>query len=127
VSATGIVTKVGTRSVDETVALLCAAVEAKAMTVFTVIDHSAAAREHGLHLRATKVVIFGSPVGGTPVMEAAPLVALDLPLKVLVWADEGTTKVSYAPPEVLAARYELGADQVATFAGIEALTDAVTS
>ena len=63
----------------------------------------------GLELRETTLVVFGNPVAGTPVMEAAPLAALDLPLKVLVWADgERGTQVSYTDPSVLAARYGLG-------------------
>ena len=65
------------------------------MKLFAVIDHSGEARASGLQLRDTKLVIFGSPQAGTPVMQAAPLAALDLPLKVLVWADGEQTKVSY--------------------------------
>ncbi|MGH9016456.1 MAG: DUF302 domain-containing protein [Acidimicrobiales bacterium] len=126
VTAAGIVTKVAARSVDDTVRLLCELAAAKAMTVFAVIDHSQAAQDHGLALRETKVVVFGSPVGGTPVMEATPLVALDLPLKVLVWADTGATKVSYTSPAALAARYGLSDEQAARFAGLDALTDALT-
>jgi uncharacterized protein (DUF302 family) len=70
------------------------------------------------------VVIFGSPEAGTPVMVAAPLVALDLPLKVLVWADGDQTKVSYASPGALADRYGLSDDLAGKLAGIDALTDA---
>jgi len=71
--------------------------------------------------------MFGSPAAGTPVMAAAPLAALDLPLKVLVWADEGQTKVSYDAPAALAARHHLGADLAANLAGIDALTDALVA
>ena len=82
----------------------------KRIKLFAVIDHSGEARAAGLELRETQVVIFGSPAAGTPVMEAVPLAALDLPLKVLVWADEDQARVSYARPASLAARYGLGAD-----------------
>ena len=92
-------------TVTETVTRLSELALARGMTVFTVIDHSGEATRHGLDLRDTKVVVFGSPLGGTPVMVAAPLAALDLPLKVLVWADEGgQTRVSYVSPAALAAR-----------------------
>ena len=74
------------------------------MKLFTVIDQSGEAEAAGLELRDTKLVIFGSPQAGTPVMVAAPLAALDLPLKVLVWEDGHQTKVSYMAPSELAAR-----------------------
>jgi uncharacterized protein (DUF302 family) len=72
-------------------------------------------------------VVFGSPVSGTPVMQAAPLAALDLPLKILVWDDEGQTRVSYTATAELAARYELGDELVARLAGIDGVTDALVS
>ena len=97
------------------------------MKVFAVIDHSGEARSKGLELRDTKVVIFGSPEAGTPVMVSAPLAALDLPLKVLVWADGGQTKVSYTAPATLAARYGLSDEMAGRLAGIDALTDAVVA
>ena len=122
-----IMTKISPRSVADTVRLLSETVVAKGLKVFAVIDHSGEAREHGLELRDTMVVIFGSPVAGTPVMAAAPLSALDLPLKALVWADEGQTKVSYTDPAVLAARYQLSDDLAARLAGIGPLTDAATA
>jgi uncharacterized protein (DUF302 family) len=79
----------------------------------------------GLELRETKVVIFGNPKGGTPVMQSAPLAALDLPLKVLVWDDDGQTKLTYTAPAALAARYEIPDELVAPLAAVDALTDAV--
>ncbi len=91
------------------------------------IDHSGEAAANGLDLRDTKVVIFGSPAAGTPVMEAAPLAALDLPLKILVWDDGGATKVSYTAPAALAERYGLRDDLAARLAGIDALADAVVT
>ena len=120
----GIVTKVSPQSVLDTVTRLVDVVTAKGLKVFAVIDHSGEAKDRGLDLRDTKVVIFGSPEAGTPVMVAAPLVALDLPLKVLVWADGDQTKVSYASPGALADRYGLSDDLAGKLAGIDVLTDA---
>ena len=124
---TGIVTKLSPNSVADTVERLRAMVREKAMTLFAVIDQSAAAREVGLELRGTTLVIFGSPLAGTPVMEASPLSALDLPLKVLIWSDEGQTKVSYLAPSALALRYQLDADLAHNLAGVDALTDALVA
>jgi uncharacterized protein (DUF302 family) len=120
-----VVTKQSPRSVAETVLRLSEIAVAKGMKVFAVIDHSGEAHAHGLELRDTKVVIFGSPQAGTPVMESAPLAALDLPLKVLVWADGDQTKVGYTALSVLAARYNLSDDLASRLAGIDALTDAL--
>lgn len=123
--AGGVVTKTTSQSLAQAVSRLLAVVNAKGMKVFAVIDHSGEAKGVGLELRDTKLVIFGSPKAGTPVMVAAPLAALDLPLKVLLWADEGQTKISYTAPRALAARYGLGDDLAARLAGIDAITDAV--
>jgi uncharacterized protein (DUF302 family) len=123
----GVVTKVSPRSVDETVSRLLELVAAKGMKVFGVIDHRGEAEARGLDLRETKVVLFGNPEAGTPVMAAAPLSALDLPLKVLVWDDAGQTKVTYTAPIELADRYHLGAELAGRLAGIDALTDAVVA
>jgi uncharacterized protein (DUF302 family) len=120
-----VVTKLSRRSVSDTVARLVELVQARGLRLFTIIDHSGEAQANGLELRDTKVVIFGSPQAGTPVMQAAPLAALELPLKVLVWADEDQTKVSYTPPRELAARYGLSDELAARLAGVEALTDAL--
>ena len=106
-------------TVEETVARLEKVIAAKGLEIFAVIDHSGAARAHGLQLRETKVVVFGSPVAGTPVMDAAPLAALDLPLKVLVWDDGGQTKLSYLDPTELAARYGLDDTLARGLKGIE--------
>jgi len=123
----GIVTKLSPRSVPETVARLTGMLAAKEITVFAVIDQTAAARAVGLELRATTLVIFGNPAGGTPVMAAVPLAALDLPLKVLVWDDAGQAKVSYYTPATLAARHHLGPDLAAKLAVVDPLTDALVA
>lgn len=126
-SDSGIVTKTASGSVDETVASLTALVESKGMTLFAIVDHSGEARRHGLELRDTKVVIFGSPTGGTPVMNAAPLTALDLPLKVLVWDDSGQTRISYTDPRYLAARHHLPDELASRLTGINGITDRLAS
>jgi uncharacterized protein (DUF302 family) len=119
-----LVTKLSPWSVADTLARLSAILADKGIKLFATIDHSGEAQAAGLELRETKVVIFGSPLAGTPVMQAAPLAALDLPLKVLVWADGGQTKLSYTPPAALAKRYELSDDLAARLAAIDAITDA---
>jgi uncharacterized protein (DUF302 family) len=111
--------------VVDTVSRLAAVVAARGMKLFAVIDHSGEAKDVGLELRDTKLVLFGSPQAGTPVMVASPLAALDLPLKVLVWADGVQTKVSYTAPAALAARHNLSDELAGRLAGIEAVTDAV--
>ena len=120
-----VVTKPSPWSVEETVDRLSAIVAARGLTLFAVIDHSGEARAAGLELRDTKLVVFGSPAAGTPVMEAAPLAALDLPLKVLVWADGQQTKLAYTAPGALAARYGFSDELAARLAGIGEITDAV--
>jgi uncharacterized protein (DUF302 family) len=121
----GVLTKLSPWSVADTVSRLSAALAAKQIKLFAVIDHSGEAKEVGLDLRDTKLVIFGSPRAGTPVMVYAPLAALDLPLKVLVWTDGDQTKLSYTAPRALAARYDLNDGLTTRLAGIDALTDAV--
>ena len=86
------------RSVEDTVSRLKDVLQSKGIKLFAVVDHRGEAETVGLELRDTKVVIFGSPLAGTPVMSAAPLAALDRPLKVLVWADGDQTKLSYDGP-----------------------------
>jgi len=104
----GLVTIRGAYTAKETMLRLEAAVRSKGMTVFAHIDHAAAASEAGLALRATELLIFGSPKGGTPLMQAAQTIGIDLPLKALVWQDaDGSTWVSYNDPAWLARRHGL--------------------
>jgi uncharacterized protein (DUF302 family) len=100
---TDVVTKLSRQSVAGTVAKLTDMISAKGMRLFAVIDQAAEARQAGLTLRETTLVIFGSPEAGTPVMAASPLAALDLPLNVLIWADGDQAKVSYYALAALAA------------------------
>jgi uncharacterized protein (DUF302 family) len=124
--ATEILTKQTSRSVSDTVTRLKELLEARGIKLFAVIDQQAEAHQAGLELRETTLVIFGNPVAGTPVMAAAPLAAIDLPLKVVIWAgDDGKTKVSYTAPAALAARHHLDADLARNLAAIDSLTDAV--
>ena len=123
----GIVTKLSPLPVADTVAKLTGVLSAEGIKLFAVIDQSAEARQAGLSLRDTTLVIFGSPAAGTPVMAASPLAALDLPLKVLVWDDDGQTKVTYYSPAALATRYHLGADLAGNLAAINPLTDALVA
>jgi uncharacterized protein (DUF302 family) len=123
----GTVTKVSPRPVAATVDRLTALIGSKGMKVFAVIDQRAEAEQAGLELRDTVLVIFGSPAAGTPVMDAAPLAALDLPLKVLIWDDGGQPKVTYTAPQTLAARYGLTPELTARLAGIGPLTDALVA
>ncbi len=123
----GIVTKPSPRSVSDTTARFTEMLAAKGLRLFAVIDQSAEARQVGLELRETTLVLFGSPAAGTPVMVASPLSALDLPLKILVWADGPETKVSYVSPQALASRYRLAPELAGNLAAINALTDALVA
>ena len=120
-----VVTKLSPHPVADTVSKLTGMISAKGIRLFAVIDQSAEARQAGLSLRETTLVIFGNPAAGTPVMAAAPLAALDLPLKVVVWDDDGRTKVSYYSPDALAARHHLGAGLAGNLAAVNVLTDAL--
>src|SRR5260370_22467194 len=122
-----VITKLSHLSVTDTVARFTGMISTKGMRLFAVIDQAAEARQAGLSLRETVLVIFGSPAAGTPVMAASPLSALDLPLKVLVWSDDGQTKVSYYAPAALAARHHLGPELAGNLAGINRLTDALVA
>jgi len=119
-----VTTKHSPWSVAETVERLRQVLDSRGVTVFAVVDHSGEARAVGLELRDTSVVIFGSPLAGTPVMQAAPLAALDLPLKVLVWADGDQTRIDYTSPSDLAARYGFDGELAVGLAAIDAVTDA---
>lgn len=122
-----IVTKLSPWSMAETVARLSAVVAARGLKVFAVVDHGDEARQIGLALRDTKLFIVGSPNVTTPLIDAAPLAALDLPLRVIVWEDGYQTKVSYPSPAEVARRYELDRDLAAALESIDAWTSAVVN
>ena len=102
----GIIDVASHYSVPETLARLQSILQEKGITVFALIDHSGEAEKAGLKMRPTQLLIFGSPKGGTPLMVAAPRLAIDLPLKALVWQDEqGKVWLSYNSPEYLQRRH----------------------
>jgi uncharacterized protein (DUF302 family) len=103
-------------------------VRSKGLAIFTLIDHSGEAEKVGLKMQEAKLLIFGSPKVGTPLMIASPLLALDLPLKALVWSDgSGKVWVSYNSVSYLADRYNLPSDLTKNIAGIDALIDSALS
>jgi uncharacterized protein (DUF302 family) len=106
-----VITTVSPHSVEETVERLRGSLERRSITVFATIDHAAGAREVGLELPDETVVVFGDPRAGTPLMQKDPTVGIDLPLRVLVWDERGTTKVGYEDPTELADRYRLDETQ----------------
>ena len=123
--ARGIVELPSRHSVDETVRRLSDLLQARGIKLFLVVDHSAEAAGAGLAMPPTKLVIFGSPKAGTPLMLAAPTAAIDLPLKVLVREDaEGRVWVGYNTPEYLRARHGFPEDLVQNVAAVEALARA---
>ena len=113
-------------SVDETISRLQSAFAEKGLKVFAVIDHSGEAEKAGLKMFATKVIVFGSPKAGTPLMLASPSLAIDLPLKALVAEDaDGKVSVTYNDPEYLRERHGFPADLVKNLAGAGALISQV--
>jgi uncharacterized protein (DUF302 family) len=118
----GLLQVASARSVDETVDRLKAILAERGLQVFAVVDHGGEAEKVGMKMRPTKLLIFGSPKGGTPVMLAAPSVAIDLPLKALVAEDEGgKVWISYNSPEYLQQRHGIPQDLVKNIAGVGAL------
>ena len=102
----GVVTVPSRFTVEETVANLQRILIAKGIKVFAIIDHSGEAAAAGLAMPPTKLVVFGNPRGGTPLMVAAPSIAIDLPMKLLIWQDaKGNVLISYNAPSYLAARH----------------------
>jgi len=118
----GIIDVTSNHSVDETVDKLKGILQAKGVAVFAVVDHSGEAEKVGITMRPTKLLIFGSPKAGTPLMLAAPSVAIDLPLKILVSEDaQGKVWISYNSPAYLQERHNLPPDLMQNIAVIETL------
>jgi uncharacterized protein (DUF302 family) len=123
-TGTGVVSRLSTRPVPETLDRLQTVLENKGITVFARVDHSGEAAKVGLPLRPTQLLIFGNPKGGTGVMQASPTSAIDLPLKALAWQDDdGQVRVSYNDPSYFAQRFQLTDAQVAPLSGIGALIE----
>jgi uncharacterized protein (DUF302 family) len=121
------ITKASAGSVTETVSRIVSLAGERSLSVFAIIDHSGEAKKYGLQLRDTKLVIPGSPRAGTPAMVAVPLVALDLPLRVLVWDDGNGTSISFTAPCALARRYGLSDELAEPLSGLNAFTDVVAA
>jgi uncharacterized protein (DUF302 family) len=124
-SDNGIVSKPSNHSVDATVEKLKAILQAKGVALFALVDHSGEAEKVGLKMRPTKLLIFGSPKAGTPLMVACPSIAIDLPLKILIAEDaEGKVWVSYNSPAYLKDPHNLPENLLQNIAVIEALATA---
>jgi uncharacterized protein (DUF302 family) len=120
--AEGIVNLPTHSSVDEIVARLQTMLQEKAVQIFALIDHSGEARRVGIDMPPTKLLIFGNPKAGTPLMLAAPTIAIDLPMKLLVWEDSsGQTWITYNTPEYLQQRHGLPQELTAALGAAEAL------
>jgi len=118
----GLINIPSNHSVDEIVTKLEGILQAKGITLFALVDHSGEAAKAGMKMRPTKLLIFGNPRAGTPVMLAAPSSAIDLPLKILVWEDDqGKVWITYNSPTYLQTRHNLPADLLQHIAVIEPL------
>jgi uncharacterized protein (DUF302 family) len=115
-------------SVEETLHKLQAALQAKGITIFALVDHSGEASKVGMHMPPTKLVIFGNPRGGTPLMLASPSIAIDLPIKILIAEDEqGKVWISYNTAEYLADRHAVPAELLKNLAFVDALAASVAA
>lgn len=120
--APGIIDKPSNHSVEQTVERLKNVLQAKAVTLFALVDHSGEAEKVGIKMPPTKLLIFGNPKAGTPLMLAAPSSAIDLPLKILVWGDaQGKVWLSYNSPAYLQERHRLPAELLQNIAVVETL------
>jgi uncharacterized protein (DUF302 family) len=118
----GIITIPSNHSVEETLEKLKAILQSRGITLFALIDHSGEAAKAGMEMRPTKLLIFGNPKGGTPVMLAAPSSAIDLPLKILIWEDaQGKVWVTYNGPMYLQERHNIPTELLPNLSVIEAL------
>ena len=125
-SVEGIVSRLSSFSVEETLERLKEAIHNRMLILFAHIDHSGEARRVGLTMQEAHVLIFGSPKAGTPLMVASPLLALDLPLKVLVWqGNDDQVWVSSINSDYLRVRYALPLELIGNIAGVDALIEQV--
>jgi len=123
----GIVNVPSNHSVDETVESLKNILQAKGVNLFAVVDHSGEAAKVGMQMPPTKLLIFGSPKAGTPLMQAAPSIAIDLPLKILIWEDaQKKVWASYNSPAYLQERHNLPAELLQNIAVVETLVAKIT-
>ncbi len=125
ISGQGIVDVASHHSVDATVEKIRGILAAKGVTLFALVDHSGEAEKVGMKMRPTKLLIFGNPKAGTPVMLAAPSIAIDLPLKILVWEDEaGKAWISYNSADYLGSRHGVPTELIQNLAAAEAIAAA---
>jgi uncharacterized protein (DUF302 family) len=118
----GIIDKLSSHSVDQTVEKLKNILQSKGVTLFALVDHSGEAEKAGMKMRPAKLLIFGSPKAGTPLMLAAPSSAIDLPLKILIWEDtQGKVWVSYNSPDYLRERHGLPQELLQNISVVETL------
>jgi len=118
----GIINIPTNHSVDQAVEKLKGVLQAKGVNLFALVDHSGEAEKVGMKMRPTKLLIFGSPKGGTPVMQAAPGIAIDLPLKILIWEDsQGKVWVSYNSPAYLKEQHGVPLELLQNIAVVETL------
>ena len=118
----GIIDKPSNHSVEQTIERLKGVLQSKGVKLFALVDHSGEAEKVGMKMRPTKLLIFGSPKAGTPLMLAAPSIAIDLPLKLLVWEDgQGKVWVSYNSPDYLEERHGLSQKLRQNIAVVETL------
>jgi len=118
----GIIDKPSNHSVEQTIERLKGVLQSKGVKLFALVDHSGEAEKVGMKMRPTKLLIFGSPKAGTPLMLAAPSIAIDLPLKILVWEDgQGKVWVSYNSPDYLEERHGLSQKLLQNIAVVETL------
>jgi uncharacterized protein (DUF302 family) len=122
----GLITRRSQHSVDQTVAALTAMLDAKGIKLFALVDHSGEAAKVGMTMPPTKLLIFGSPKAGTPLMLASPSSAIDLPLKVLVRQDQdGSVEITYNSTAYLGARHGLPEELLKNIAGVEAFVNKI--
>src|SRR5579863_8148460 len=118
----GIIDTLSNHSVDQTVEKLKGILQAKGISLFALVDHSGEAEKAGMKMRPTKLLIFGNPKGGTPVMLAVPSIAIDLPLKILIWEDgQGKVWVSYNSPDYLQQRHGISQELMQNIAVVGTL------
>ena len=121
-ASNGLVSLASKHSVEETMERFESLLKERGITVFARVDHSGEAEKIGLSMRPTKLLIFGSPKGGTPLMQASPTIAIDLPLKALFWQDAyGKSWLSYNDPVYLEHRHNVPPELIPNIAGVNAL------
>jgi uncharacterized protein (DUF302 family) len=121
-----LITVPGRHDVATTVRLLSAALQQRKITLFATIDHGAGAREAGLPLSDEVVLVLGNPAAGTPLMQADPRAGIDLPLRILVWSQDGETRIAFRDPRSMADDFAL-ADRLDTLAKLRAVLDGLVA